>query len=67
MVAFGRMPRLCRALAQCAARGIWLGIIGDRDHPYATMDYFAEAQIARELMKFVANGTSMARKPVMWT
>jgi len=25
--------------------------------PYATMDYFAEAQIARELMKFAANGT----------
>src|SRR6266404_2716891 len=33
-----------------------LGIIGDWDHPYATMDYFAEAQIARELMKFAANG-----------
>jgi len=34
-----------------------LGIIGDWDHRYATMDYFAEAQIARELMKFAANGT----------
>ena len=45
-----------------------LGIIGDWDHPYATMDYFAEAQIARELMKFVANGTLYrGSKPVMWS
>ncbi|MGH6750001.1 MAG: class I tRNA ligase family protein, partial [Methyloceanibacter sp.] len=34
-----------------------LGVIGDWDHRYATMDYPAEAVIARELMKFVANGT----------
>jgi isoleucyl-tRNA synthetase len=45
-----------------------LGIIGDWDHPYATMDYFAEAQIARELMKFAANGTLYrGSKPVMWS
>jgi isoleucyl-tRNA synthetase len=45
-----------------------LGIIGDWDHPYATMDYFAEAQIARELMKFVAKGTLYrGSKPVMWS
>src|SRR5579863_214426 len=45
-----------------------LGIIGDWDHRYATMDYFAEAQIARELMKFVANGTLYrGSKPVMWS
>jgi isoleucyl-tRNA synthetase len=45
-----------------------LGVIGDWDHPYATMDYFAEAQIARELMKFVANGTLYrGSKPVMWS
>src|SRR6195952_1550727 len=43
-----------------------LGIIGDWDHPYATMDYFAEAQTARELMKFAANGTLYrGSKPVM--
>src|SRR5207245_9733438 len=45
-----------------------LGIIGDWDHPYATMDYFAEAQIARELTKFAANGTLYrGSKPVMWS
>jgi isoleucyl-tRNA synthetase len=70
MVAFRRE---CRAYA-----GHWLnvqreefkrlGIIGDWDHPYATMDYFAEAQIAREQMKFAANGTLYrGSKPVMWS
>ena len=45
-----------------------LGIIGDWDHPYATMDYAAEAQIARELMKFAANGLLYrGSKPVMWS
>jgi len=70
MVAFRRE---CRAYA-----GHWLnvqreefkrlGIIGDWDHPYATMDYAAEAAIARELMKFAANGTLYrGSKPVMWS
>jgi isoleucyl-tRNA synthetase len=70
MVAFRKE---CRAYA-----GHWLnvqreefkrlGIIGDWDHPYATMDYFAESQIARELMKFAANGTLYrGSKPVMWS
>lgn len=45
-----------------------LGIIGDWDHPYATMSYPAEAQIARELMKFAANRTLYrGSKPVMWS
>jgi isoleucyl-tRNA synthetase len=45
-----------------------LGVIGDWDHPYATMSYPAEAQIARELMKFVANDTLYrGSKPVMWS
>ena len=45
-----------------------LGIIGDWAHPYTTMDYFAEAQIARELMKFAKNGTLYrGSKPVMWS
>src|SRR5258705_945615 len=45
-----------------------LGVVGDWDHPYATMDYFAEAQIARELMKFAASGTLYrGSKPVMWS
>jgi len=70
MVAFRRE---CRAYA-----GHWLnvqreefkrlGVIGDWDHPYATMDYFAEAAIAGELMKFAANGTLYrGSKPVMWS
>jgi isoleucyl-tRNA synthetase len=45
-----------------------LGIVGDWDHPYETMSYFAEAQIAREIMKFAANGTlCRGSKPVMWS
>jgi isoleucyl-tRNA synthetase len=45
-----------------------LGVTGDWDHPYTTMDYAAEAQIARELMKFVANATLYrGSKPVMWS
>ena len=45
-----------------------LGVIGDWAHPYTTMDFFAEAQIARELMKFAANGTLYrGSKPVMWS
>src|SRR5579883_1597457 len=45
-----------------------LGVEGDWRHPYSTMDHFAEAQIARELMKFAANGTLYrGSKPVMWS
>ncbi|MFZ3311432.1 MAG: class I tRNA ligase family protein, partial [Xanthobacteraceae bacterium] len=45
-----------------------LGVIGDWDHPYETMSYFAEAAIAREIMKFAANGTLYrGSKPVMWS
>jgi len=45
-----------------------LGVEGDWDHPYTTMAYFAEAQIAREIMKFAANGTLYrGSKPVMWS
>src|SRR5690348_4231381 len=45
-----------------------LGIIGDWAHPYATMTYPAEAQIARELTKLAANGTLYrGSTPVMWS
>ncbi len=45
-----------------------LGVIGDWDHPYTTMSYPAEAQIAREIFKFVANGLLYrGSKPVMWS
>jgi isoleucyl-tRNA synthetase len=45
-----------------------LGVEGDWDHPYTTMSFAAEAQIARELMKFAANKTLYrGSKPVMWS
>ena len=45
-----------------------LGVIGDWAHPYTTMSFPAEAQIAREIMKFAANGTLYrGSKPVMWS
>jgi isoleucyl-tRNA synthetase len=45
-----------------------LGVTGDWAHPYTTMAFPAEAQIAREIMKFAANGTLYrGSKPVMWS
>src|SRR5258707_5963422 len=45
-----------------------LGVEGDWEHPYSTMDYAAEAQIARELMTFIGNGLLYrGSKPVMWS
>src|SRR6516165_3856241 len=63
----------CRAFAEH-----WLGVqreefmrlggVGDWDHYYSKMSYAAEAQIARELMKFAQNGTLYrGSKPVMWS
>ena len=45
-----------------------LGVEGDWDNPYTTMAFAAEAQIARELMKF-ADERQLYRgsKPVMWS
>src|SRR5262249_36260627 len=70
MIAFRRE---CRAYAEH-----WLGVqreefmrlggVGDWDRYYSTMTYPAEAQIARELMKFAANDTLYrGSKPVMWS
>lgn len=45
-----------------------LGILGDWDKPYVTMDFKAEAQIVRELHKFLINGgLYKGFKPVMWS
>jgi isoleucyl-tRNA synthetase len=45
-----------------------LGVIGDWGHPYTTMSFAAETQIAREIMKFAVNGTLYrGSKPVMWS
>src|SRR3546814_16889385 len=38
-----------------------LGIGGDWDNPYLTMDYEAEATIVRELLKFAANDMQIGR------
>ena len=45
-----------------------LGVEGDWDNPYPTMAYEAEAQIAREIMKFAMTGQLYrGSKPVMWS
>ncbi len=45
-----------------------LGINGDWDHPYLTMDFAAEATIVSELMKFAESGQLYrGAKPVMWS
>ncbi|MBA83789.1 MAG: isoleucine--tRNA ligase [Rhodobacteraceae bacterium] len=45
-----------------------LGITGNWDDPYLTMDFHAEAVIADEFMKFLMNGTLyQGSKPVMWS
>ena len=45
-----------------------LGINGDWDNPYLTMDFQAEATIVSELMKFAESGQLYrGAKPVMWS
>ncbi|MEC8292067.1 MAG: isoleucine--tRNA ligase [Pseudomonadota bacterium] len=45
-----------------------LGITGNWDDPYLTMNFHAEAVIAEEFMKFLMNGTLyQGSKPVMWS
>ena len=45
-----------------------LGCVGDWDNPYTTMTFQAEAQIVRELGKFLMNGALYkGAKPVMWS
>ena len=45
-----------------------LGIWGDWDNPYLTMDFSSEATIASELMKFAESGQLYrGAKPVMWS
>src|SRR5277367_2651037 len=65
--------RECRAFAQHwvdvqREEFMRLGGVGDWDHYYSTMTFPAEAQIARELMRFAANGMLYrGSKPVMWS
>ncbi|MEM7224410.1 MAG: isoleucine--tRNA ligase [Pseudomonadota bacterium] len=45
-----------------------LGVIGDWQRPYTTMAFDAEAQIVRELGKFLLNGGLYAgARPVLWS
>jgi isoleucyl-tRNA synthetase len=45
-----------------------LGVIGDWVNPYLTMTYPAEAQIVREIHKFLASGTLyQGVRPVLWS
>ncbi|HEV2099151.1 MAG TPA: isoleucine--tRNA ligase [Stellaceae bacterium] len=45
-----------------------LGVTGDWDNPYTTMSYAAEAQIVREIGKFLVNGgLYRGSKPVLWS
>jgi isoleucyl-tRNA synthetase len=45
-----------------------LGVEGDWDNPYLTMSFAAEAQIMREIGKFLMNGgLYKGAKPVLWS
>ncbi|WON75158.1 isoleucine--tRNA ligase [Nitrosospira sp. Is2] len=63
---------LCRAFAQeqvtrQKADFIRLGVLGDWDHPYLTMDYETEAGIIRALGKVYERGyLYQGQKPVNW-
>ncbi len=67
-----RFRELCRQYAASQverqrADFIRLGVLGDWDHPYLTMDYRFEADIMRELAKIQANGyLYLGAKPVHW-
>jgi isoleucyl-tRNA synthetase len=46
---------------------IRLGVIGDWEHPYLTMDFKYEADVIRALGKIIANGhLTHGQKPVHW-
>jgi isoleucyl-tRNA synthetase len=67
-----RFRELCREYAASQvekqkADFIRLGVLGDWDHPYLTMDFRFEADIIRELSKIQANGhLYLGAKPVHW-
>ena len=47
-----------------------LFVLADWDNKYLTMSFDAEAQIVREIGKFIENGESLYKKgskPVMWS
>ena len=68
-----RFRQECRAFAAKwikiqAAEFQRLGVVGDWKNPYTTMTNEAEAQIVREVGKFILNGSLYrGSKPVMWS
>ncbi len=72
-VSISRIRRECREFAAewieiQKAEFKRLGVIGDWGNPYSTMSYPAEAQIVRELGKFLMSGALYkGAKPVMWS
>lgn len=68
----GDIRRQCRAYAEkfvaIQSEGFQrLGVFGEWDKPYLTMDYQYEAVIARELGRFALSGAMFqSPKPVMW-
>ncbi|MDF1687393.1 MAG: isoleucine--tRNA ligase [Parvibaculaceae bacterium] len=45
-----------------------LGVLGDWENPYLTMDFVAEARTVEEFQKFLMNGSLYrGSKPVMWS
>jgi len=67
-----KFRELCRDYAQTQierqkADFIRLGVLGDWDHPYRTMDFKTEADIMRELGRILDNGyLYQGSKPVHW-
>ncbi len=72
-VPIGEFRRECRDFAERwidVQRGEFrrLGVEGDWANPYTTMAYKAEAQIVREIGKFLMNGSLYKGvKPVLWS
>ncbi len=72
-IAIADFRRECRAFADRwidaqMAEFIRLGVQGDWDRRYLTMSYAAEAQIVREMGKFLMSGALYrGAKPVMWS
>lgn len=72
-VDFGKFRQACRDYANQQVAGqktdfIRLGVLGDWDNPYLTMDFKFEADIVRALGKIIENGHLLRGfKPVYWS
>ena len=71
-VSAGEFRKACREYVVTQVNGqredfIRLGVLGDWEHPYLTMDYRFEADIVRSLGRIVENGqVHKGYKPVHW-